>query len=104
AGQRLFPAHGALDADTIYPPLRSRLSAVLDEMPAQPAPPVGRTLPLEIAPRTPYYCSGCPHNTSTRVPAGSAVGAGIGCHSIVGFLDADRFGTITSVTQMGGDG
>jgi indolepyruvate ferredoxin oxidoreductase len=104
-GAALFPAYGALDADAIVAPLRSRISAVLGDVRDDPAPlAVRRQLPIQVPPRTPYYCSGCPHNTSTQVPAGTAVGAGIGCHSIVGFLDTERFGTITGVTQMGGEG
>jgi indolepyruvate ferredoxin oxidoreductase len=50
--------------------------------------------------RVPYFCSGCPHNTSTRVPEGSRALAGIGCHYMVQWMDrkTDTF------TQMGGEG
>jgi len=50
--------------------------------------------------RAPHYCSGCPHNTSTRVPEGSRAMAGIGCHYMVTWMDrrTDTF------TQMGGEG
>ncbi len=50
--------------------------------------------------RTPHYCSGCPHNTSTKVPEGSRASAGIGCHYMVQWMDrrTDTF------TQMGGEG
>jgi indolepyruvate ferredoxin oxidoreductase len=50
--------------------------------------------------RLPYFCSGCPHNTSTRVPEGSRALAGIGCHYMVQWMDrrTDTF------TQMGGEG
>ena len=51
--------------------------------------------------RTPYFCSGCPHNTSTQLPQGSRALAGIGCHGMV-MLMPDR-NTITS-THMGGEG
>jgi indolepyruvate ferredoxin oxidoreductase len=54
-----------------------------------------------VAARTPYYCAGCPHNSSTKLPDGSVTGMGIGCHSISGFLTPD---TITNFTQMGGEG
>ncbi|CDO86141.1 indolepyruvate ferredoxin oxidoreductase family protein [Mycobacterium triplex] len=54
--------------------------------------------------RTPYFCSGCPHNTSTKVPEGSVVGAGIGCHGLVMIMDAKQVGNIIGVTQMGGEG
>ncbi len=52
------------------------------------------------AKRLPYFCSGCPHNTSTLVPDGSMTAAGIGCHFMVTWMDrkSDAF------TQMGGEG
>ncbi len=50
--------------------------------------------------RIPYFCSGCPHNTSTHVPAGSTALAGIGCHIMALWMDRDT----TTVTQMGGEG
>ncbi|CUH62616.1 indolepyruvate ferredoxin oxidoreductase [Thalassovita gelatinovora] len=54
----------------------------------------------EIASRLPYFCSGCPHNTSTKVPEGSRAYAGIGCHYMVQWMDRDTLG----FTQMGGEG
>ena len=51
--------------------------------------------------RTPYYCSGCPHNTSTRVPEGSRALAGIGCHFMAMWIYGDQTATFT---QMGGEG
>ncbi len=50
--------------------------------------------------RTPHFCSGCPHNTSTRVPAGSRATAGIGCHYMAMWMDRDT----ATFTQMGGEG
>jgi indolepyruvate ferredoxin oxidoreductase len=50
--------------------------------------------------RTPYFCSGCPHNTSTRVPAGSRAVAGIGCHYMVTWMDRNT----ATFTHMGGEG
>lgn len=50
--------------------------------------------------RTPHFCSGCPHNTSTKVPEGSRATAGIGCHYMVQWMDRDT----TTFTQMGGEG
>ena len=52
-------------------------------------------------PRTPYFCSGCPHNSSTKVPEGSRAMAGIGCHIMAQMVDgrADD-----SFSQMGGEG
>ena len=52
------------------------------------------------ATRTPYFCSGCPHNTSTKVPEGSRALAGIGCHFMANWMDRDTEGLI----QMGGEG
>ncbi|WP_439155230.1 indolepyruvate ferredoxin oxidoreductase family protein [Yoonia sp.] len=54
----------------------------------------------ELAARLPYFCSGCPHNTSTKVPEGSRAYAGIGCHYMVQWMDRDTVG----FTQMGGEG
>jgi indolepyruvate ferredoxin oxidoreductase len=50
--------------------------------------------------RQPWFCSGCPHNTSTRVPEGSRAMAGIGCHFMTIWMDRDTVG----FTQMGGEG
>ncbi|CAD0185743.1 indolepyruvate ferredoxin oxidoreductase [Ruegeria sp. THAF57] len=54
----------------------------------------------EIATRLPYFCSGCPHNSSTKVPDGSRAYAGIGCHYMVQWMDRNTSG----FTQMGGEG
>ncbi|MCC6306267.1 MAG: indolepyruvate ferredoxin oxidoreductase family protein [Rhodobacteraceae bacterium] len=54
----------------------------------------------EIASRLPYFCSGCPHNSSTRLPAGSRAYAGIGCHYMVQWMDR----ATTGFTHMGGEG
>ncbi len=51
--------------------------------------------------RTPSFCSGCPHNRSTKLPAGSRALAGIGCHGMQVFLDPENCKT---VAQMGGEG
>jgi indolepyruvate ferredoxin oxidoreductase len=50
--------------------------------------------------RMPWFCSGCPHNTSTRVPEGSRAMAGIGCHFMATWMDRETIG----FTQMGGEG
>jgi indolepyruvate ferredoxin oxidoreductase len=100
----LVPAHGELDPDAIARLLAVRLRAYpmppsvearlarLAEIDARPAP-------LTLV-RTPFFCSGCPHNTSTVVPEGSIAGGGIGCHTMA--LRMDR--AIVSVTPMGGEG
>jgi indolepyruvate ferredoxin oxidoreductase len=55
---------------------------------------------IDGANRMPYFCSGCPHNTSTRVPEGSSALAGIGCHFMASWMDRETEGLL----QMGGEG
>jgi len=50
--------------------------------------------------RIPYFCSGCPHNTSTKVPEGSRSTAGIGCHVMAIWMDRST----STFTHMGGEG
>ena len=54
----------------------------------------------DIAARLPYFCSGCPHNTSTKVPGDARAGAGIGCHFMAKWMDRNT----ESYTHMGGEG
>ncbi len=54
----------------------------------------------EIAARLPYFCSGCPHNSSTKVPDGSRAYAGIGCHFMAQWMDRETLG----YTHMGAEG
>jgi indolepyruvate ferredoxin oxidoreductase len=54
----------------------------------------------DLAARLPFFCSGCPHNSSTKVPDGSRAYAGIGCHYMVQWMDRETVG----FTQMGGEG
>ena len=56
--------------------------------------------PRSLVERTPHFCSGCPHNTSTRIPEGSKALGGIGCHYMATWMER---GTDT-FTQMGGEG
>ena len=56
--------------------------------------------PRVVAERKPWFCSGCPHNTSTRVPEGSRAMAGIGCHYMALWMDRNTH----VFTQMGGEG
>ncbi len=99
----LFPYTGTLEADTIAPLLRRRLTARLaDRM--TPEPPAERErIPLSIH-RSPYFCSGCPHNSSLKAPEGSLVGAGIGCHTMVMLMEPERRGNIVGLTSMGNEG
>ncbi|HEV7816743.1 MAG TPA: indolepyruvate ferredoxin oxidoreductase family protein, partial [Janthinobacterium sp.] len=64
---------------------------MLNSVPAKPNPQTDRT---------PFFCSGCPHNTSTKVPEGSRALAGIGCHYMVLWMDRET----STFTHMGGEG
>jgi len=59
-----------------------------------------QTISVADATRQPWFCSGCPHNTSTVVPEGSRAMAGIGCHFMATWMDRSTIG----FTQMGGEG
>ncbi|HEX7383432.1 MAG TPA: indolepyruvate ferredoxin oxidoreductase family protein [Burkholderiaceae bacterium] len=59
-----------------------------------------KTIDVGAGERQPWFCSGCPHNTSTRVPEGSRAVAGIGCHFMAVWMDRS---TVT-FSQMGGEG
>ena len=54
----------------------------------------------DLAARLPYFCSGCPHNSSTKLPEGARAYAGIGCHYMVQWMDRETVG----YTHMGGEG
>ncbi|WOJ90080.1 indolepyruvate ferredoxin oxidoreductase family protein [Methylocapsa polymorpha] len=105
-GRWLFPVTGALDANDIAIAIGRRILrfAQSDEIErrvqrlerAQASLATGE----EIATRSPYFCSGCPHNTSTKVPDGMRAYAGIGCHYMAQIMDRATEG----YTQMGGEG
>ena len=57
-------------------------------------------LKVDTGDRAPWFCSGCPHNTSTRVPEGSRALAGIGCHYMSVWMDRST----STFSQMGGEG
>jgi indolepyruvate ferredoxin oxidoreductase len=101
-GTPLFSPFGELDADTVASGLRRCLTAAGVTGLAAPAPPPRPTLTL--AARTPYFCSGCPHNSSTEVVPGTLVGGGIGCHAMVLLMPGERTGKVAGLTQMGGEG
>ena len=109
-GRRLVPADGELSADRIAVIVAERLRSGLlgGEVGALPVvvearlgliEAAARATEAEVA-RTPYWCSGCPHNRSTSAPDGSFVGAGVGCHAMALWID-DR---AQIVHQMGGEG
>ncbi len=105
-GQPLLGRHEGLEADSLVRPLHSRLSPhVSGDRLGQPPPAPRRRRSMTItARRTPYFCSGCPHNTSTRVPDDTLVGVGIGCHGMVSLMEPERVGQWSSVCSMGAEG
>ena len=105
-GNWLFPIKGALDPNDIAICIGDRLlkygsSEGLANRVAnlKDAQRVLNDTPI-IATREPYFCAGCPHNTSTVVPEGMRAYAGIGCHYMAQFMDRNTLG----FTQMGGEG
>jgi indolepyruvate ferredoxin oxidoreductase len=105
-GQLLVPGHGTLDVDALIAPLHARLSARLADRlrPLHELVEPKRTrIPLTVN-RAPFYCSGCPHNRSTRAEPGTLVGGGIGCHAMVAMMDSDRIGDLVGLTCMGSEG
>ncbi len=100
-GRLLVPADGQVSADRLDGVLRSLLA---DRVPLAPRRPMPRTM-LSLSPvrRTPYFCSGCPHNRSTPLPEGSLGGGGIGCHTMVTLSDRPD-SQVLALTQMGGEG
>lgn len=107
-GSTLFSRFGELDIDSVTRGLAGRL-ARYHQVPAAKnwLDTRGRSrgrIELPLAVRTPYFCSGCPHNSSTKVADGTLVGAGIGCHAMVLLMDPSQVGEVAGVTQMGGEG
>jgi indolepyruvate ferredoxin oxidoreductase len=105
-GNWLFPVKGALDSNDIAVSIGERLlrfggneelSAAVARLKSAQRQLAETT---DVAQRIPYFCSGCPHNTSTRVPEGSRAYAGIGCHYMAQWMDRKTLG----FTQMGGEG
>ncbi len=104
-GADLVPWIGELSPRLLAPIVARRLHAFFPEMdlPARAQallPPAARLIEVPGATRTPYFCSGCPHNTSTKVPDGSKALAGIGCHFMASWMNRDT----SSLIQMGGEG
>jgi indolepyruvate ferredoxin oxidoreductase len=104
-GATLMRSWGQLDADAICAGLRSRLSARVGDRLVPETPPVRERalIPLAVN-RTPFFCSGCPHNWGTKVPDGALVGAGTGCHGMTLLMDEERVGESIGITAMGNEG
>jgi indolepyruvate ferredoxin oxidoreductase len=103
--QPLVPWTGELSPRLLAPIVARRLDAIfpglgLQERAARLQPRPTSLINTAGATRTPYFCSGCPHNTSTKVPEGSQALAGIGCHFMASWMDRDT----SSLIQMGGEG
>jgi indolepyruvate ferredoxin oxidoreductase len=105
-GNWLFPVKGALDSNDVAICIGERLLKYYrnDDI----AERVARLKDFQriaaqthdLAQRIPYFCSGCPHNSSTVVPEGMRAYAGIGCHFMAQWMDRSTLG----YTQMGGEG
>ncbi|SFU07142.1 indolepyruvate ferredoxin oxidoreductase family protein [Mesorhizobium sp. YR577] len=106
-GDWLFPAKGALDPNDIAIALGERILKAIGPS-EEIAAKVSRLKQFQamladtqdVGSRTPFFCSGCPHNSSTKVPDGSIAAAGIGCHFMALWMDRSTVG----FTAMGGEG
>jgi indolepyruvate ferredoxin oxidoreductase len=107
-GQALIPLQGSVDGDAIARALgrlwADRLPAVARDRLESTGRRVRVSMPPLAAARTPFFCSGCPHNLSTRAPADQLVGAGIGCHSLIWLDPSAQRGRLLGAPQMGGEG
>ena len=81
----------------LHPRAMEKLNARVEWIDAKEAALAKHRITLE---RIPYFCSGCPHNTSTNVPEGSRATAGIGCHVMAIWMDRRT----STYTHMGGEG
>jgi indolepyruvate ferredoxin oxidoreductase len=104
-GKILFRSNAALDPNEIAIAIGRRLLARVSDQRlaarvAEQERLETRAVEKPAMDRTPYFCSGCPHNTGTRVPEGSRALAGIGCHFMAQWMDRSTAG----YTQMGGEG
>ncbi len=104
-GATLVPWTGELSPRLLAPIVAKRLDAIfpglgLTERAAALARSAANIIQVAGATRTPYFCSGCPHNSSTKVPEGSKALAGIGCHFMASWMDRET----SSLIQMGGEG
>jgi indolepyruvate ferredoxin oxidoreductase len=103
-GQELVTWVGQLRPALLAAPVARWMERVAPQLPRpEPACFQRAALPSNASDgmrRLPYFCSGCPHNTSTKVPEGSKALAGVGCHYMASWMDRSTSG----LTQMGGEG
>jgi len=105
-GEWLLPAAGELSVAQIARVIAGRIdrfftsTRIAERLALLDAKQHALAAPIMLAQRTPTFCSGCPHNTSTRVPEGSRAVAGIGCHYMVTWMDRST----ATFTHMGGEG
>ena len=101
-GESLLPNTGELDPDLVAHAIVTRLENLGVAMRgAASFKATKQSLCIDMPTRTPHFCSGCPHNTSTKVPEGSVAMGGIGCHYMATWMpDRDT----RTFTQMGGEG
>ena len=105
-GRVQFPSAGRLDSNQIAVVIGGRLLALGPDASVAARVAALRAFDEQaseepaIMQRLPYFCPGCPHNTSTRVPEGSRALAGIGCHYMAQWMDRDT----ARYTQMGAEG
>lgn len=105
-GKGLLPSAGALTSAMIARVVAARISrfyssdSIRDRLNFLKDTEARLLSPRQKLERTPHYCSGCPHNTSTVVPEGSRALGGIGCHYMVTWMDRNT----DTFSQMGGEG
>ncbi|MCZ6829206.1 MAG: indolepyruvate ferredoxin oxidoreductase family protein [Gammaproteobacteria bacterium] len=104
-GLPLIPWVGELSPSLLAPIVAARITHEFPEvnfereLTALEQSKIEISVPTDVK-RTPYFCSGCPHNSSTKVPEGSKALAGIGCHFMASWMNRNT----ESLVQMGGEG
>jgi indolepyruvate ferredoxin oxidoreductase len=102
----LFPVKGALEPNDIAVAIgervlrRGHVEEIANKVARLKQAQSAVAAMTDVSARTPYFCSGCPHNSSTVVPQGMRAYAGIGCHFMSQWMDRNTLGW----THMGGEG